>query len=108
MFYTFHFKVADEEGDQGTPRRDLEKECGQRASGSAVGRWRRQHERELYWQRQGISQLSRHFVKFYLSFPRLYRRIKHDRGAVQLHVDSDPSVHVCSSLITASSEFRQL
>jgi len=44
--------VTEEEVDQISPEEKIWREkCGQRASGSAGGRWRRQHKTELGWRR---------------------------------------------------------
>jgi len=41
-------KAADEKGGQRTPEKEIWRgKCGQKASGLAGGRWRRQHKTEL-------------------------------------------------------------
>ena len=46
--YSKHHKATEKEDDQETRGKEIWRgRCGQRASGSAGGRWRRQHKIEL-------------------------------------------------------------
>jgi len=46
--YSGHCRAAEEEGDQRTRGKEIwRKKCGQQFSGTAGGRWRRQHRTEL-------------------------------------------------------------
>ena len=46
--YSGHHKAIEKEDDQETRGKEIWRgRCGQRASGSAGGRWRRQHKIEL-------------------------------------------------------------